>query len=257
MSEERNGPEAINGLEATKTALPGHLYLVGVGPGAPDLLTLRALKILESVDLIIAPRSSASEASLVLGIVRPHLRHQEVIEHIYPMARDREQTARSWRRMADLCVERLRTGQSVAHVTLGDPLIYSTCTYLMEEIGERIEPSQIHFVSGISAMQAAAALLDQTLLTQNDRLMLMPADDMDAVAAALDQCETLVLYKIAHRLDTVIELLRQRDLLQDARLVSHAEQPGERIIRALDEIEGGRLGYMSVLIVRIGHRDWK
>lgn len=243
--------------EVAKAALPGHLYLVGVGPGAPDLLTLRALNILRGVDVVIAPRSSASEASLVLGIVRPHLSsRQEIIEHVYPMARDRAQTARCWRQMADLCVERLKAGQSVAQVTLGDPLIYSTCNYLLEEFGQRIESSHVHFISGISAMQSAAALLDQTLLIQNDRLMLMSADDLDTVAAALDHCETLVLYKIASRLKPLIELLHQRGLLERAQLVSHAEQAGEQIFRSLDALTDERLGYMSVLIVRIGHRSW-
>ena len=108
-------------------AQPGHLYLVGVGPGAPDLLTLRAVNILGGVDVVVAPRSSTSESSLALDIVSPHLRGQEIVEHVYPMARDQERTSRCWAQMADLCVERLQRGQSMAHITLGDPLIYSTC----------------------------------------------------------------------------------------------------------------------------------
>jgi precorrin-2/cobalt-factor-2 C20-methyltransferase len=113
------------------------LYLIGVGPGAADLLTLRAVNVLRSVDVIIAPRSSATRESLALNVVRPYLAAQEVVEHIYPMERDAEQTARCWKQMADLAVARLLQGKSVAHITIGDPLIYSTCAYLLEQIGDR------------------------------------------------------------------------------------------------------------------------
>jgi precorrin-2/cobalt-factor-2 C20-methyltransferase len=238
------------------TVQPGHLYLVGVGPGAPDLLTLRAVNIIGGVDVVVAPRSSASGSSLALDVVRPHLREQEVIEHVYPMARDQEQTSRCWAQMADLCVERLHAGQSVAHITLGDPLIYSTCVYLLQEIGDRVSPSNIHLVSGISAMQGAAARLNCMLLTQNDRLILLPADDLAAVADALDHCETLVIYKIANRIAAVMALLRSRDLLSSASLVCYAEQSGEQIYRTLDGVHDERLGYMSIMIVRVGHRSW-
>ncbi len=238
-------------------AQPGHLYFVGVGPGAPDLLTLRAINILNSADVIVAPRSSASESSLALDIVRPHLRGQEVIEHIYPMARNVERTSQSWAQMASLCVERLGCGESVAQITLGDPLIYSTCFYLLQEIGDRVPSSNLHFISGISAMQSTAACLHQTLLTQNDRLMLLPADDLEAIAEALDHCETLVIYKIGNRIDAVIDLLRRRELLTNTSLVCYAEQPGEQVFHSLEEISDGRIGYMSVMIVRIGHRGWK
>lgn len=238
-------------------AQPGHLYLVGVGPGAPDLLTLRAVSILNSVDVIVAPRSSSSESSLALDIVRPHLRAQEVIEHVYPMARDPQQTSRCWAQMADLCVERLRSGQSIAHITLGDPVIYSTCAYLLQKLEKRVAESNIHFVSGITAMQGAAARLNQMLLTQNDRLTLLPADDLEAVAAALEHCETLVVYKIGNRIGALIDLLRKRGLLANASLVGHAEQPGEQVFQSLEEIRDDRLGYMSVVVVRIGHRGWK
>jgi precorrin-2/cobalt-factor-2 C20-methyltransferase len=239
------------------TAQPGHLYLVGVGPGAPDLLTLRAVNILGGVDIVVAPRSSTSESSLALDIVRPHLRGQEVVEHVYPMARDQEKTSRCWAQIADLCVERLQRGQSMAHITLGDPLIYSTCAYLLQEIGERVAPSNIHLISGISAMQGAAARLNCMLLTQNDRLTLLPADDLAAVAEALEHCETLVIYKIANRIATVMDLLRSRGLLSSASLVCYAEQPGEQIFRTLDEVHDERLGYMSIMIVRVGHRSWR
>jgi precorrin-2/cobalt-factor-2 C20-methyltransferase len=236
--------------------LPGSLYLIGVGPGAADLLTLRAVNVLRSVDVIIAPRSSTASESLALNVVRPYLAAQEVVEHIYPMERDAEQTALCWKQMADLAVARLLQGKSVAHITIGDPLIYSTCAYLLEQIGDRIAAENIHTISGISAMQATAARLNAPLLMQNDRLMLMPAENLAAVEAALGACETLVIYKIGARLPKLIELLHRHGLAQSAQLVSHAEQEKERIFLDLDTLTGERLGYMAVMIVHVGRREW-
>jgi len=238
-------------------ALPGHMYLIGVGPGSPDLLTLRAVNILSSVDVIVAPRSSASSASLALNVVRPHLNEPEVIEHVYPMERDNDQTARCWAQMADLSVARLKQGQSVAHITIGDPLIYSTGAYLVEQIGHRIPADRMHVLSGISAMQAASALIGEPLLTQNDRLLMLPADNLEAVESALDHCETLVIYKIGARFALLVELLRRHGLVKKSRLVCYAEQKREQVFFDLDRAHGERLGYMSIVIVHIGHRPWE
>lgn len=238
-------------------AQPGNLYIVGVGPGAPDLLTIRAINILSTVDVIIAPRASSSTESLALNVVRPYLRGQELVEHIYPMERDPIQTAQCWAQMADLAVERLAKAQSVAHITVGDPLIYSTCAYLLEQLSGRVPAEKIHVVSGISALQAASAILGEPLLTQNDRLMLLPADDLAAVESALGSCETLVIYKIGERAQAVVEMLRLRGLAQSARLVCYAEQEREQVFFNLDDLNGNRLGYMSTMIVHVGRKSWR
>jgi precorrin-2/cobalt-factor-2 C20-methyltransferase len=238
-------------------ALPGHLYVIGVGPGAPDLLTLRATNLLASVDVVIAPRSSASTESLALNVVRPSLRGQEIVEQIYPMERDIAQAARCWAQMGELTISRLARGQSVAHITIGDPLIYSTSAYLLEQIGDRIPMEKIHIVSGISALQAASALLGEPLVTQNDRLMLLPADDLEAIEAGLAYCETMVIYKIGPRFQSLLELLRRHGLTKDARLVCYAEQGREQVFSDINEVRGERLGYMSTMIVHVGRRAWE
>ena len=234
----------------------GHLYLIGVGPGAPDLLTLRAVQILSTVDVIVAPRSRISNDSLALATVRPHLRNAEVIEHIYAMERNAEQTAQSWRTMADLTCDRIARGQSVAHITIGDPLIYSTCSYLVDQLDGRIPADHIHVLSGISAWQAPSALVGETLMTQNDKLTLLPADRLDAVEEALKHSETVVIYKIGPRINGLIDLLKRMDLIDRARLVCYAEQEKQRIYLNLAEAHDERLGYMSTMIVRVGMKGW-
>lgn len=244
-------------MTPSEGAQPGHFYLVGVGPGAPDLLTLRAVEVIRSCTALIAPRSENSPESLALQVAAKYIHQQEVIEHIYPMARDQQQTENCWAAVADIVVARCQKGQSVAHVTIGDPLLYSTAGYLMEQIAARMPRERWHVVPGISAFQAAAAVAQQRLTLQNDRLMLMPATSIPDVEQALTACETLALYKVGPRLKQLAAMLRQHNLAAQAHLVAHACQSGkEMVLHGLDRLASEKIGYMSTVIVPVGHRSW-
>jgi precorrin-2/cobalt-factor-2 C20-methyltransferase len=229
---------------------------VGVGPGAPDLVTLRAAALIEGCDALIAPRSDRSEGSLALAIVAAHIRTPEILEHIYPMTRDGERTRGSWGEVADWAAARLEAGKSVVQITLGDPLLYSTSSYLLEALRRLVESGRLHVVPGISAMQATAAAFQEDLALQEDRLTLLPATDLEAVAQALDHSETVVLYKVAERLDAVVDLLEAKGLLDQARLAFAVEQGRQQLVTDLRLARGTRLGYMSVVMVRTGRKAW-
>ncbi len=242
-----------------KNCQPGHFYAVGVGPGAPDLITLRAAALIESADTVIVPRSELAEESLALLTIRDLIGDQEVIEHIYPMKRDSAQTRACWAEVAAEVAARAAAGLAVVQVTIGDPMIYSTSAYLIESLAELLPPQHIHVVPGISAFQASAALLGEPLTLQEDRMTMMPATDMEEVARALESCETLVLYKVGPRLRQLGALLEQRQLLDRARLACYVEQNGrEAIFRDFREaLADNSHGYMSTVIVRVGRRSWE
>lgn len=238
-------------------ALPGHFYAVGVGPGAPDLVTLRAARLVQTADVIVAPRSSLAGDSLALAAVRDLLTTQEVIEKTYPMERDNGKTEAFWGEVAGLCADRCARGQSVVQITIGDPLIYSTSSYLLGQLAGQMEAGLIHIVPGISAFQAASSRFGDALTLQEDRLMLMPATDMAEVAAALERCETLVLYKVGPRLPALVELLGARGLLDRARLACRAEQgEGEIYLKDLTTPPAREVGYMSTVIIHLGRKGW-
>jgi precorrin-2/cobalt-factor-2 C20-methyltransferase len=242
-----------------KNCQPGHFYAVGVGPGSPDLITLRGAGLIQSADTVIVPRSELAEKSLALITIRDLIDGQEVIEHIYPMKRDSTQTRACWSEVATEVAARVSAGQSVVQVTIGDPMIYSTSAYLMESLAALLPPENIHVVPGISAFQATAALLGEPLTLQEDRLTMMPATDMAEVANALENCETLVLYKVGPRLRQLGALLEERQLLDRARLACYVEQNGrEAIFRNFREaLSDDSHGYMSTVIVRVGSRCWE
>lgn len=238
----------------------GRFLAVGVGPGAPDLLTLRAVRAIESAAVVIIPRSERSETSLARSCIAPWIQGQEVWEHVYPMTRDEESTRASWRGVAERAAAAVHAGRRVAQVTLGDPLIYATSAYLLAELAALLPPERIEIVPGISAFQAAGARVGDVLLTQEDRLTLMPGTDLKAVAEALDHCETLVLYKAGRSLPALRDLLAERGLAEHARALFYVEQGDrETVVRSLAGVEDEALraaGYMATVLIRVGRRGW-
>ncbi|MCA1797173.1 MAG: precorrin-2 C(20)-methyltransferase [Geobacteraceae bacterium] len=246
-----------SGLKGMNPA-SGHFYAVGIGPGAPDLLTLRAARLVEGCDVILAPQARNTTRSLALEAVRPFIQHQEVMLQNYPMERNDQKTRQRWEQLADSVAQRCENGQSVVQVTLGDPLIFATSAYLLQSLAQRMPGAHIHVVPGISAFQTAASRFAEVLTLQEDRLTLMSATNLDAVAQALDQCETLVLYKAGTCIEALVELLRQRNLLSRACLVSCGEQGDhELLVEDLSQWDMTPLSYMTTLIVKIGRRTWQ
>jgi len=241
-------------------ARPGHFYAVGVGPGAPELVTVGAARLVETAGVLVAPRSEQAGKSLALETVRPWVRAQQVVEHDYPMTRDLERTRACWGGMAGRVADWCGADRSVVQITIGDPLIYSTSSYLLEALDDRLPPERVHVVPGISAFQTVAARFGTPLTLQEDRLTLMPATDLGAVERALDGCETLVLYKAGRVLPALRDLLARRGLAPSSRAIFYAGQ-GEREtvvtdLTGVDEAFLRGVGYMATVIVHVGRRPW-
>ena len=243
---------------AMAKAVAGHFYAVGVGPGAPDLLTLRAVNLIQSADIIITPRSAQTEVSMARQIIEPYLQNQEIIEQAYPMERNLDKTLRAWGQVAEMIAERSQRGQSIVQTTLGDPLLYSTSCYLLDQLLPRFPEGWIHVVPGISAMQTVAALSGDSLALQEDRLMLMTAHDLNEVEKAFTCCETLVLYKCGKKLGELAALLERQGLANQTFLACYAEQEGKQFItQDLRAAADGKPGYLATAIIHVGRRGWK
>jgi precorrin-2/cobalt-factor-2 C20-methyltransferase len=238
-------------------ALSGHFYALGVGPGDPDLVTHRATSLVESADVVVAPRSDRSATSLALETVRPWLRSgQTVLDRAWPMKRDCAAARAAWDAIASETASLMERGLSVVAVTLGDPSIYATTGWLLESLEPLVAPERLHMEPGISAFQAASSLLVQPLLLQEDRLLLMPATHLDEVEKAMDRCETLVLYKAGGKLRALAELFARRGV-RNARAVSYAGIDGrQKIVEDLSLATDNRDEYLTTVVVRLGRREW-
>jgi len=242
-----------------KNAKAGQFYAIGVGPGSADLLTYRAAKIIETADVVIAPRSRIAAESLALKTVKELIHDdQEVIDHVYAMKRDSEKCHNNWAEIAEIVENRVKQGKSVVQITIGDPLVYSTSYYLITELRKLISNDKISVIPGISAFQAIAAKFGDALTIQEDRMTLMPATCLEQVEKAIQNCETLVLYKAGKKIAELAELFEKYEIINSAKAIFYAEQDEREFITTdLREVAGKEPGYMATVIVHINRRAWK
>ncbi|MFQ5827180.1 MAG: precorrin-2 C(20)-methyltransferase [Dehalococcoidia bacterium] len=229
----------------------GKFYGVGIGPGSPDLVTLRAKRVLEMVGAVYVPKATTSENSLARSILERVLdRRPQFVELDFPMVRDRAVLLEHWNRAAEEVVARLKRGEDVAFATLGDPLLYSTYNYLLTTLLERFPEVSVETIPGVSSMGAAAALANLPLAERDETLAILPTpDDPKELERVLRQFDSVVLMKIGAKLDMVLRVLSQLGLREKAVLVSRAGLPGEALLRDLSSIADKRLGYLSIIIV--------
>lgn len=234
--------------------MTGKLYGIGIGPGDPGLLTLKAKEVLNKVETIFVPKSRedgiSCARSIIAGVIS---REKKFIEITFPMTRDKKKLRVSWREAAEKIASEFKRSKEAAFVTLGDPFIYSTYIYLFQTLRRDFPRVEIETIPGISSFNAAASRLGLPLVEGDEKLAIVPVThDLRGLKETLKSFDTVVLMKVAAKLAKVIKLLTKMKLLKNARLISRAGQPGEEIIRDLALIKDEKPGYLSVVIVKKG-----
>ena len=229
----------------------GILYGVGVGPGAPDLLTLRAVRVLGEVDVILAAASPRNDFSAALDTARPHLRPDVRVQRLeFPMTRDKAVLGEAWRVAAQTTRGVLESGQSAAFLTIGDPLVYSTFGYLMRTLGECAPHLRVEVVPGITSFQAAAARTRTVLCENGETLRIIPGiNSKQSLEESLQESDTAVILKAYRNLPAIAEALDATQRLDSCLLASHVEQPAESVRQGLGGLEGTP-PYMSLILSR-------
>ena len=152
----------------------GVLYGIGVGPGDPDLLTLRAVKSLGKVDVILAASSSKNDYSIAHEIASRHLPDGvETLRLAFPMTRDADELQKAWEANAASAAKVLRQGRNAAFLTLGDPLIFSTFGYLLRELLKLMPELDVRIEPGITSFQEAAAASRTMLCSSGENFLLV------------------------------------------------------------------------------------
>lgn len=228
------------------------LFLVGVGPGDPELLTRKAERVLREADVIAAPVAAPNESSQALGIVQELLdeKRQHLLPLLFPMSSDRSALEPHWREACRLVAERVDLGKTVAFIALGDPLFYATSLYLLEGMRRDYPEVPVEVVPGVSSIFAAAAEGGFPLAEGAEQVTVLPATaGAEAIRSALDHSNTVILLKVRPAFDTIMALLAERPQarLLFAQKVGMADQI---ILTDRAAIAAHRPDYLSLLIVR-------
>jgi len=234
----------------------GTLYGIGVGPGDPEWMTVKAARILAACRHVCVPRSRDAADSVALEIARPYLRPDAVIhETTFLMTSDRDLLRQSHRQAAQEVLAVLASGEDCCFLTLGDAMLYSTYIYLLRELRESCPAVKVETVPGITAFSAAAALTSFPVGEGKQTVTIVPAsDDMAVLRRALDGGGSVVLMKVGARLEKVLDELDARGLTEHAVFVSHAGMASQRIETDLRSLRGApsQTGYLSILIIQAG-----
>jgi precorrin-2/cobalt-factor-2 C20-methyltransferase len=232
----------------------GRLYGIGLGPGDPELVTLKASRLLASLPHLFAPKADAAGGSIARSIARHHA-HPNAVFHelVYPMTRNADVLRQHWQEGAESVLAVLAAGNDAGFMTLGDPMLYSTFTHLVRAVQDLCPKVDVEVVPGVTSFCASAALTEFVLGEQDSKLLVAPApDDLDGLRELTRLGGRLVLMKVGSRLPQLVEWLRALGLLERARLVSRAGLPGQQVLTNLtagDELE--TLGYLSTLLVEL------
>lgn len=230
---------------------PGNFYGIGVGPGDNELLTLKAVRIIKSVDCVFVPKADTKESSTALEIVKDVVADKRIIEQVYPMVRDKTMLKTAWSKAANEIKCEVESGNNVAYLTIGDPLTFSTYCYLLQHLSKLIPSQNIHTIPGITSYNAAACLANFPLIEQDEKLAIIPISKVvGELRPILNTFDTVVLMKVAKKLDEVIELLEEMNLIENSLFASYVGFNNELITHDLNSLKRSGKGYLSVIIVR-------
>jgi precorrin-2/cobalt-factor-2 C20-methyltransferase len=232
---------------------PGTLYGIGIGPGDPELITLKGARILSQCRKVFVPKARTAADSVALNIAGRHLREDaEVIELVFPMTDDVAELSERWDESARRIAEALETGEDACFLTLGDSLLYSTYIYLLGALKRRSPDLEVVTVPGVTAFSAAAAMTHFPVGERKETVTIVPtADDLGAVERAIEEGGTVILMKVGKRLAPILDLLERVDLIDQAVFVAKVGQQGERIETDLRRLRGEKTeaGYLSIILV--------
>lgn len=215
----------------------GTLYGIGVGPGNEELLTIKAVKILESCDVVIAPTARDQGESIALNTAKNFINTKaEIYLKYFPMKKEKEEEIyENYRFMEKLLSE----GKNVVFLTIGDPFVYSTYIYLLEYM--KNHNLNIETVPGITSFCAAASLAGQTLVIGDEPLLILPGNRLDSIK---DE-KYLVIMKYYKNTEEVLDKLEEKGFKYVC--VKRAYREGQEILRIREEILNSK-DYMSIII---------
>ncbi len=231
----------------------GRLYGVGVGPGDPELLTLRAYNILSRVPVIFVPLKDRESKSYARSVISSLIKKAEgkVVGLVLPMLRDKKQLADYWQQAADTIWRYLKKGEDCAFVNVGDPLLYGTFIHILETLRKGHPEIEVEVVPGISSINAAAARAVVPLASSDERIAIISGNrDDKVIRETIANFDTVVFIKMNTVFDKLLPILEELKLTEKCVYVRRCTTQEEEIIRDISQLKGEKIDYFSLLILR-------
>ncbi|NEP13504.1 MAG: precorrin-2 C(20)-methyltransferase [Symploca sp. SIO2C1] len=231
----------------------GTLYGISVGPGDPELITLKGLRILKEAPVVAFPAGIHSKPGIAQSIVEQWLnKYQVQLPLNFPYVQDQVTLTQAWQKAAEQVWQYLQLGQDVAFVCEGDISFYSTFTYLAEILQQLHPESLVQRIPGVCSPLATASVLGEPLTVRSDRLVVLPAlYNVEELETILDWADVVVLMKVSSVYPQIWKVLQRRQLLKNTVVVERATLPEQVIYADLRDRPTLKLPYFSLLIVKV------
>jgi precorrin-2/cobalt-factor-2 C20-methyltransferase len=194
------------------------LSCVGCGPGNPELLTIKAIRLIKNAEVVFAPTSKEGKRSIALSIVKKYVNSStKTVNLVFPMLKDKEALKDYWKGNTEKIANEVRAGKRVIYLTVGDPSIYSTWIYIYRELRRNHKDIQIDIIPGITSIFAFAAEAKIALVEGDETLAIVPACyDMDRIRRTSTVCDTVIFLKDGRHFDDVIDMLSDAGFVEDS-----------------------------------------
>jgi precorrin-2/cobalt-factor-2 C20-methyltransferase len=239
--------------------MQGTFYIVGVGPGDPQLMTLKSAAILKDCNVWFVPSAFENGGSMALkiasGVVSSEgktiLSHRFPMKQIYRGESPDPEVKRAWQEAAKMIMASLADGQNVVFPTLGDPAIYSTGFYVCETLQEYGSPFTVEIVPGVSAIGASSAVAALPLCLGDERLVVIPATfENERIRELLELSDVVVFMKVHKVMERLVQLLEELGLVDNAVLVERCSLSDQKIWTDVRDAVGKEIHYFSTMVVR-------
>jgi len=192
--------------------MPG-LIGIGVGPGDPELLTVKAVKAIQNADIIMCPASKENRPSIALSVVDSIIdksKNQEIVKLIFPMTKDKDVLESTWKKNANIMAQTVLSNKNVVYLTVGDPFLYSTWIYMHKDLTENYPEMKISVIPGIVSMFTFASKVGVSIAEGAEKVAIIPSCyDLSSVKEIAKNSESMIFLKDGRYFDQVIDVLKE------------------------------------------------
>ena len=233
--------------------MTGTLYGIGVGPGDPELLTLKAHRLLTAATVIAYPAPDDGE-SFARSIVAQYLKPEQTeIPIVIPMRTERFPASQVYDEKSAQIAGHLRADEDVVVLCEGDPFFFGSFMYLFERLSGDFS---CEVVPGISSLMAASAVLKQPLAARNDVLTILPAPlDDETLLDRLNSADAVAIIKIGRHFSRVRDLIERTGLMDRAGYLERVSL-GNQQVMPLVKVSEDTAPYFSIILIYKGAEDW-
>ena len=229
-----------------------NLYFIGIGPGDPELLTLKAVRLIKECDILFFPAGKkSSDDSIAMKIIGDiiDIDKKRISFLHFPMVKGADNIAYAAEPSAEIIDKELAEGETGVFITVGCSTIFSTAGNLFLSL--KGKEMNIHFVPGISSINATASSAGFPLVYSEEKLAVLPATySRDKIESCIDNFESVVLMKVHSSINLIKEMLDNKNLSETSYIVERATTDEEKVIRISDLPDGYKPHYMSTVIIK-------